>query len=225
MAETLAMMPWFPRDFLAATRGWSVTATGVYRALLDAQWDLGVLPESPKILRNLIGATAKEWSAGWTKCESKFPLIDGVRKNDRLEAHRAKALRLSEKRREIGQKGGQASAQSRVEPIATPIATPIGQAKVNHPSPSPSEEEDKTPAARANGVDSELDPEAYLIWTAGIDLIGSAKRGLMGKLVKQHGASAVASKIAELMAMSEKPRDPASYLVGSLRKQERRFVC
>jgi len=27
------------------------------------------------------------------------------------------------------------------------------------------------------------------------------------------------------MAMPEKPRDPASYLVGALRKQERRFVC
>ena len=47
----------------------------------------------------------------------------------------------------------------------------------------------------------------------------------MGKLVKQHGAAIVAGKIAELMAMPEKPRDPASYLVGALRKQERRFVC
>jgi len=87
-------------------------------------------------------------------------------------------------------------------------------------------EEDKNPAARAAGSESpDLDPEAYLIWTAGIDLIGSAKRGLMGKLVKQHGAAIVAGKIAELMAMPEKPRDPASYLVGALRKQERRFVC
>lgn len=85
-------------------------------------------------------------------------------------------------------------------------------------------EKNKTPAAPAP-ADSELDPEAYLIWMAGIDLIGQNKRGLMGKLVKQHGAALVANKLAELMAMPEKPRDPAAYLVGSLRKQERRFMC
>lgn len=88
----------------------------------------------------------------------------------------------------------------------------------------------ETPAARASNSesespDSDLDPEAYLIWTAGIDLIGQAKRSLMGKLVKQHGKAVIASKIAELMAMTDKPQDPASYLIGALRKQERRFVC
>jgi hypothetical protein len=84
----------------------------------------------------------------------------------------------------------------------------------------------ETPAARAADSESEdLDPEAYLIWKSGVELVGESKRGLLGKLVKQHGQSVVASKVAELMAMSEKPRDPASYLVGALRKQERRFVC
>jgi hypothetical protein len=86
-------------------------------------------------------------------------------------------------------------------------------------------EKNKTPAEPAGASDSELDPEAYLVWTAGVDLVGQSKRGLLGKLVKQHGIPTVASKIAELMAMSEKPRDPASYLVGALRKLERRFVC
>lgn len=230
MAESLAMMPWFPRDFLAATRGWSVTASGVYRALLDAQWDLGLLPNDPQTLKELIGATTREWNAGWTKCEAKFPVVDGGRRNERLELHRAKALRLSEKRKAIGSKGGQASAQSRVEPIgeaiAQPVAEAIGQAKVNHPSPSPSEEE-KNPAARANGSDSEPDPEAYLIWTAGLDLIGGKNRPLMGKLVRDYGASIVASKVSEIMGMPDKPQDPASYLIGALKKAcpARGFVC
>jgi hypothetical protein len=103
-----------------------------------------------------------------------------------------------------------------------------GNVSVTTQSQSTETEEEKNPAARAEisgSADSGLDPEAYLIWTAGIDLIGEKKRGLMGKLVKTHGAPAVANKLAELMAMAEKPRDPASYLVGALRKQERRFVC
>jgi len=29
--ESLPMLPWFPANFLSATRGWSVTARGVYR--------------------------------------------------------------------------------------------------------------------------------------------------------------------------------------------------
>lgn len=227
-AESLAMMPWFPRDFLAATRGWSVTAQGVYRALLDAQWDLGVLPADPKSLRNLIGATAKEWNSGWSKCESKFPLVEGGRKNDRLEEHRAKALRLSEKRRAIGQLGGQASAQSRAEPIGQAIAAANGQAKVNHPSPSEEEEKIKNTESASRGVDSEfenLDPEAYLVWTAGIELIGGSKRSLMGRLVKQHGLSTVAAKISEILAMPDKPQNPAAYLVAAMKRTERRFVC
>jgi uncharacterized protein YdaU (DUF1376 family) len=229
MTETLSFMPWFPRDFLAATRGWSVTETGVYRALLDAQWETGDLPEDPAELRRLIGATVKEWRAGWARCELKFPIVTpGRRRNDRLEEHRQKSFRLTEMRRNGARStnakrwGGRSLSESHSDQPA--LAERV--ASVSHPSPSPSEEKIKNPAARAIDAGSEdLDPEAYLIWTAGIDLIGAEKRGLMGKLVKQHGQAVVAGKIAELMALAEKPRDPAAYLVGALRKLERRFVC
>ncbi len=226
------MMPWFPRDFLAATRGWSITETGVYRTLLDAQWDLGILPEQSSELRALIGATPREWQAGWRRCESKFPIVSGGRKNPRLEEHRAKAIELHERRRRGAQSTNAKRWSSDTPEVSlsdstasrSAIAEPVAQR--SHPSPSPSEDSEKNPAARAIDAGSEaLDPEAYLIWTAGLDLIGSEKRSLLGKLVKQHGASIVANKIAELMAMPEKPRDPASYLVGALRKLERKFVC
>lgn len=99
MSAGLAMMPWFPGDFMRSTRGWSVTAKGVYRELLDAQWDMGNLPGDIEELCALIGATAGEWSKGWGKCESKFPLCgDGVRRNERLESHRAKSADLTERR-------------------------------------------------------------------------------------------------------------------------------
>lgn len=132
--KSLMMMPWFPRDFMSATRGWSVTAKGVYRELLDAQWDMGELPVEPDDMKSVIGATDAEWAAAWPKVESKFPLNCSGRKNHKLEAHRLKAQSLSSKRAELGSRGGKARAQA----IAKAIATPIAQAELKHPSPSPS---------------------------------------------------------------------------------------
>lgn len=229
MAESLTMMPWFPRDFLSATRGWSVTAKGVYRELLDAQWEMGTLPKQAENLRKTIGASLREWNQGWKLCECKFPIVGEGRQNERLEQHRAKSQRLSEKRREIGRRGGQANAQAIGAPIGQAIgqanAEAIAQAKVNHPSPSPSKEKIKSPAARAPSIANpeDQDPDEYLIWTAGIELLGESKRSLMGKLVQQHGRDLVARKLGELMAMPDKPRDPAAYFVGCMRKLERRF--
>src|SRR5215475_11830593 len=108
----LAYMPWFTGDFMTATRGWSVTARGVYRELLDAQWDRGALPADPNELRRLIGATPTEWRAWSQHVEAKFPLgDDGQRRNARLEQHRQHALQVSEKRRSVGLLGVRARRQ------------------------------------------------------------------------------------------------------------------
>lgn len=112
----LPYMPWFPRDFLSATRGWPVTAKGVYRELLDASWDCGGgLPADTDTLRRMIGATAAEWRTAWPLVEPKLPITDGdgLRRNARLEYHRAKAMGLSEVRSDIGYKGGKATAEAR----------------------------------------------------------------------------------------------------------------
>jgi uncharacterized protein YdaU (DUF1376 family) len=221
MADSLPMMPWFPRDFLASTLGWSMAEQGLYRRLLDAQWEFGSLPNNDAKLRRIAQATEEEFAEAWPCVCQKFAIgEDGRLRNRRLEEHRAKAFSIRESRSKAGRNGGIAKALANAKQNAS-----NSDSKPLAPSPSPSEEKIKNPAARAADPDSDLDPEAYLIWNAGVDLVGESKRGLLGKLVKQHGQGVVASKIAELMAMPEKPRDPASYLVGALRKQERRFVC
>jgi uncharacterized protein YdaU (DUF1376 family) len=99
-APQMAKMPWYPRDFASATRGWPLVARGAYRELLDAQWDMGALPEDPRELRLIIAATPKEWSACWPFLESKMPVFsDGRRRNPRLEAHRVKAIQIMERQR------------------------------------------------------------------------------------------------------------------------------
>jgi uncharacterized protein YdaU (DUF1376 family) len=111
----LPIMPWFAGDFLRSTRGWSVTAKGVYRELLDAQWEFGQLPYQPEELRALIGATRAEWVAGWLKCSGKFPATDDYRQNARLEEHRQEVLLKISDKSAAGRVGGLASAQARAQ--------------------------------------------------------------------------------------------------------------
>ncbi len=96
--DRLPMLPWFPADFMAATRGWSVTTRGVYRELLDAQWSMGRLPRDPDMLKRLIGARDDEWQEAWPYVETKFPVTQGrCRANVRLEYHRSRTIDLKQK--------------------------------------------------------------------------------------------------------------------------------
>lgn len=113
-APQFARMPWYPRDFMASTRGWPLIAEAVYRKMLDWQWDLGgaevgTLPEDPERLRMVVGATPEEWGVAWSWVESKFPIVDGGRRNARLEEHRAEAVR----RLKLRQRAGEAGARAR----------------------------------------------------------------------------------------------------------------
>lgn len=93
-----ARMPWYPRDFASSTRGWPLAARGVYRELLDAQWDMGgsggpgTLPADEEALRMIAGASTSDWKVAWRFVESKFPHVNGGRRNERLEAHREAAI-------------------------------------------------------------------------------------------------------------------------------------
>lgn len=122
--KALHYLPWYTGDFMSATRGWSVTARGVYRELLDAQWDRGALPADGAELKRLIGATTAEWRCWATYVENKFPVCaDGLRRNARLEQHRQKSIGISQIRAAIGRQGGAASAARR-----RGVVTPIGGA-------------------------------------------------------------------------------------------------
>jgi uncharacterized protein YdaU (DUF1376 family) len=93
----LPMLPWYPASFMSSTRGWSVTARGIYRELLDSQWEMLGLPADPTELRNLINATKAEWKE-WPRVESKFPLCaDGLRRNPTLERHRQHSIERSQR--------------------------------------------------------------------------------------------------------------------------------
>jgi uncharacterized protein YdaU (DUF1376 family) len=94
--KPLPMLPWYPASFMSSTRGWSVTARGIYRELLDCQWEMHGLPDDPEKLRKMISATQAEWKQ-WPVVESKFPVwADGLRRNPTLERHRQRSIEKSE---------------------------------------------------------------------------------------------------------------------------------
>ena len=95
-------MPWypsFPADWLSLTRGWPLSARGVLRELLDAQWDLGTLPEAPAQLRELARATRAEWGKAWPLVEPHVPLVDGGRQNPQLATLRMESIARYERQR------------------------------------------------------------------------------------------------------------------------------
>lgn len=105
----MARLPWYPRDFASSTRGWTINERGIYRELLDCQWDMAGLPGNPDEMRLMIGATPDEWLAGWPRCECKFPIdSDGHRRNPRLERHRAHSLSLYGRTRKRAQGAAEA---------------------------------------------------------------------------------------------------------------------
>ena len=128
-------MPWYPRDFASATRGWPLAARAVYRELLDAQWDAGglepgLLPDDESVLRGIAGATPAEWRIAWRLVKPKFPRVDGGRRNERLEHHRQEAVREYLNRRKgaastNAKRWGEGSADS--EPVAQRVGERVAQ--------------------------------------------------------------------------------------------------
>ena len=98
-------LPLYVRDFLTSTLGWSAEEKGHYLTLLMIQWDRDGLPAGLPDLERLSPGVA----VVWPMLEGKFPVCDdGQRRNERLEAHRGKAIELKVKRVEAAKKAAAA---------------------------------------------------------------------------------------------------------------------
>jgi uncharacterized protein YdaU (DUF1376 family) len=148
-------IPFFGRDFLTATMGWTAEERGHYMVLLITQWEQGYIPDDPKRLELISPGLSESWG----KLSTKFVLCDdGARRNKRLEEHRAKATELRQKRSEAGAKGNQtrwgdrasSGSQSDRNAIAKRLANGIAKASPPSPSPSPREEKNSSSSHHAN---------------------------------------------------------------------------
>ena len=122
-------LPLYVRDFLTSTFGWTAEERGHYMVLLMLSWDRGGLPEDLASLERLSPGV----TSCWALLEPKFPVgDDGIRRNQRLEEHREKALKARLKRAEAGRKGGQRKAQAKPQQSSSNAT-----AKLKQPEPEP----------------------------------------------------------------------------------------
>ena len=146
-ASGMAMMPWFHRDFLAATQGWTAAECGAYFLLLGAQWEMGQVPRDMTQLAAIARATPREFRAIWRRVGRKFsPSGNEGFINARLEQHRANALELREQHRTGAARTNEKRWGNRPS-VVVPIAErPLSDQSaiterslcVSPPSPSPS---------------------------------------------------------------------------------------
>ena len=212
-ADSLAMMPWFPRDFIASTRAMRLAERGAYRELLDYQWEMGSLPDDHERLARLLGITADEFADIWPGIEDKFLTSGGKMFNQRLEEHRKKALEQREKKRRAAEKTNAKRYGERVAKRSQPSDS-LRDASASPPSPSPSIEEEDS----RRGDESPRD----FIWRVGVDLLTAAgekdktARSFLGRLCKQHGDDQVREALGRAAAVV--PAEPKAWLEGALRK-------
>lgn len=125
----LPMMPFYPNEFDASTKGWTWEERGVYHLLLAAQWQISVLPTSPEALAKVVGCRLKKFTALWRRLEPKFPEIPTGRQNFRLEQHRLASLAHKESRRKGAEKtnaqryGQRSLSDSLTDPLSARSAT------------------------------------------------------------------------------------------------------
>ena len=114
MAKAPPSFQFYPSDFIVGTMHLDHQAIACYLLLLCFQWAHRKLPSDVQELAKICRFDAQKFPAVWGTIADKF--VDdgnGGLYNERLESVRSKALALSEKRAEVGRKGGQAIAKQK----------------------------------------------------------------------------------------------------------------
>jgi uncharacterized protein YdaU (DUF1376 family) len=133
---TLSMLPWFPRDYLAATRGMTLAERGAYTDLLWYAWDMGALPNDPKRLARMLGVDADEFDTVWPAIKLKFVLTETGIVNERLERERRYSVEMRKKALARAQLGGKATKekwQKDREGMAASLATSHATSQATSP--------------------------------------------------------------------------------------------
>lgn len=138
MADTpLGWYKWYPRDFLASTlvRRMSILQQGIYRALLDMQWEDGVVPETYHEARLILGLTEDEGRCFEVFYDVCFP----GGKNPKLDKQRVAQLSYMDNQKAKGGRPKKANLGSN-----DGSEKPSQNLGYGYPKPTPSQTETET---------------------------------------------------------------------------------
>jgi len=152
---TLPMMPFYVRDYLAATRHMTLAERGAYTDLLLFSWDSGApIPKDPTRIAALIGCNAKTLAIVWPAIRAKLIETNDRYISERLEAERRKAYESRITAHEKALRAGNANAErlrsareasaSSISPSSSPssVVRDLGdKLKMIPPTPYPPKKE------------------------------------------------------------------------------------
>ena len=152
---------WYPRDFAMSStvRRMSYLAQGIYRALLDLQWEDGSVPVSMPDVAQILRLNEHEQAEFEPYLSSCFPF--GA--NPKLAVERQKSVEYVTKQSEHGRSGGKAGGKGRPVVIVEP-----------EPEPKPKARSEATPEVFTPPTLREV--EDYMASRGWVKQISGAKR-------------------------------------------------
>lgn len=171
--NSLAMLPWFVRDYIAATRHLSLAERGAYTDLLFLSWEIGALPKDTARLARLVGCSVEEFAEVWGAIQGKFTETEAGLTNPRLEEHRQDNISFRDAKSRGGhsrataaqRQNGRFTAASHQHNTSTPPAH--NQQEHQHatssstsiaPGPSPAKHQPPSPSPSPSPTSSLLNP-------------------------------------------------------------------
>ena len=127
MTTKLDWYPWYWQLYAGSPRTQRMTlaAEGLYRRMLDLQWKLGAVPDSPDAVADLIAKPAAQIRRSWASARRQFDVRpDGQLSNATLARIRAEQEAKHERRVKAGRNGGRLKAQAAQRLASNAIAMP-----------------------------------------------------------------------------------------------------
>jgi uncharacterized protein YdaU (DUF1376 family) len=108
MAKIITWMPFYVSDYLRDTAHLTLMQHGAYSMLLNHTWTLGPLANDEELLARLCRVDVRTWRKLAPTVLAFFSVVDGKLIQKRMEAERAKAVGIIDKRTIYGKAGAEA---------------------------------------------------------------------------------------------------------------------
>lgn len=153
--QPLPYYRWYVRDYRAsrAVQQMDYIQQGIYRSLLDEQWESGGLPMRVRELAEIARCPVDVMRRAWDVLRKQFVLVNGRYVNERLEDERTAKDKQRARNRLNGRKGGRKKALNGRQPNETDRLANARQ------TPYSSSKEEKSMRAEAGASESPVRAE------------------------------------------------------------------